>query len=145
MLGDNTILNGELLTFNHGGEITIGEYCYVGERTKIWSAKKILIGNRVLIAHNVNIHDQNAHPLDSKKRHEDQKHIMFNGFQNENDLNEKEIKIEDDVWIGYNSIILKGVTIGKGAIIGSGSLINRNVPEYAVVAGNPFKIIKYTT
>jgi acetyltransferase-like isoleucine patch superfamily enzyme len=133
------------MNFGHGGEISIGDYCYIGNNSKIWSAKKISIGHRVLIAHNVNIHDHNSHPLDSKLRHEDQVHIISKGFQTENDLNEKEIIIHDDVWIGFNSIILKGVTIGKGAIIGAGSLINKDVPEYAVVIGNPFKILKYTT
>lgn len=53
------------------------------------------------------------------------------------------IVIEDDVWIGYGSIILSGVRVGKGAVIGAGSLINKDVPPYAVVGGVPAKIIKY--
>lgn len=145
IIGANTIVNGELMTFKHGGKITIGDYCYIGERSKIWSAENIHIGNRVLIAHNVNIHDQNSHPLDSKERHIDQKHIMEIGFRDDNDLNEKPIKIDDDAWIGFNSVILKGVTIGKGAIVGAGSMVTKDVPDYAVVAGSPSKIIKYTT
>jgi len=144
-IGYKTILNGELVTFKHGGKITIGNCCYIGERTKIWSAKNIEIGDRVLIAHNVNIHDQISHPLDSKERHKDQMHIMEKGFQEDHFLNEKEILIGDDVWIGFNATILKGVTIGKGAIIGACTLITSDVPEYAVVAGNPARIIKYTT
>jgi UDP-3-O-[3-hydroxymyristoyl] glucosamine N-acyltransferase len=54
-IGHNTHIRGELLIFAHGGEINIGNYCYVGEGTKIWSAQKINIGNYVLIAHGVNI------------------------------------------------------------------------------------------
>lgn len=53
------------------------------------------------------------------------------------------IIVDDDVWIGDNSIILSGVYISKGAIIGAGSVVSKNVPPYAIVAGNPAKIIKY--
>ncbi len=144
-IGDKTILNGQLVTFKHGGEITIGDYCFIGENSRIWSAKKITIGNRVLIAHNVNIHDQISHPLDSVERHKDQMHILEKGFQNPHFIHEKEIIIEDDVWIGFNATILKGVKIGKGAIIGACTIVTENVPEFAVVVGNPAKIIKYTT
>lgn len=54
-----------------------------------------------------------------------------------------DIIIEDDVWIANKSIILSGVTIGRGAIVGAGSVITKNIPPYAIVAGNPAKIIKY--
>ena len=72
-------------------------------------------------------------------------HIRTIGFQDNINLSEKEIVIEDDVWIGFNSTILKGVTIGKGAIIGANTLILKDVPPYAVVVGNPARIIRYTT
>lgn len=52
------------------------------------------------------------------------------------------IKIEDDCFIGWQSIILKGVTISKGSIVGAGALVTKDVPEYSVVAGNPAKVIK---
>ena len=144
-IGAKTTLNGELVTFKHGGEIIIGECCYIGVGTRIWSAKKINIGNRVLIAHNVNIFDQNSHPLDSRERHLDQMHIMEKGFQDKIDLNEKEINIKDDAWIGFNVTILKGVTIGRGAIIGACTLITEDVEDFAVVVGNPARVVKYTT
>ncbi len=51
--------------------------------------------------------------------------------------------IEDDVWIGANVIILPGVHVKKGAVIGAGSIVTKDVPGYAIVAGNPAKIIRY--
>lgn len=142
-IGKNTSIRGELLTFRHGGEIVIGDYCYVGEMTRIWSASKISIGNRVLIAHNVNIHDNNAHPIDAQQRHEQYKKIISSGHPKEDStLNEKSIIIEDDVWIGFNSTILKGVTIGKGSIIAACTLITKDVPPFVIIAGNPAQIIK---
>lgn len=53
------------------------------------------------------------------------------------------IEIKDDVWIGYNSLILSGVTLGQGAVIAAGSVVVKDVPPYAIVGGNPAKIIKY--
>ena len=55
----------------------------------------------------------------------------------------KEVTIDDDVWIGGRVIILPGVHIGKGAIIGAGAVVTKDVPEYAVVGGNPARILKY--
>jgi maltose O-acetyltransferase len=55
------------------------------------------------------------------------------------------VRIEDDVWIGARAIILPGLTIGRGAIIGAGSVVTKNVPPNAIVGGNPARIIKYRT
>jgi acetyltransferase-like isoleucine patch superfamily enzyme len=141
-IGAYTHIKGELLTFGHGGQIAIGEYCYVGEQSHIWSAKNISIGNRVLIAHNVNIFDNSTHPLGASERHQQFKSIITNGHPQNLDLSEEPIKIEDDVWVGCMSIILKGVTIGQGAVIGAGSVVTKDVPPHTVVAGNPARIIR---
>ena len=53
------------------------------------------------------------------------------------------VHIEDDVWVGANSVILPGVTIHKGAVVAAGSIVTKDIPEYAIVAGNPAKILKY--
>jgi acetyltransferase-like isoleucine patch superfamily enzyme len=53
------------------------------------------------------------------------------------------VHICDDVWIGANSTILKGVHIGEGAVVAAGSLVNKDVPRYSIVAGVPAKVIKY--
>lgn len=56
---------------------------------------------------------------------------------------EKPVIICDDVWIGANSILLGGVIVGKGAVIGAGAVVTKDVPEYAIVGGNPAKVLKY--
>ena len=142
IIGCETSISGELLIFKHGGEIHIGDFCFIGENTKIWSAEKITIGNRVLIAHNVNIHDQISHPLDSKERHEDYKLIFKYGLQDNVNLLEKAITIEDDVWIGFNATILKGVTIGNNSIVAAGSVVTKDIPANCLAGGNPARIIK---
>ena len=69
--------------------------------------------------------------------------IKKNELMNKQAHNKKPIYIEDDVWIGAGAIILKGVTISKGAVIGAGSVVTKDIPEYAIAVGNPAKIIKY--
>lgn len=144
-IGDNCLIRGELMILKHGGEIYIGDDCFLGANSRIWSSKKIIIGNRVLISHNVNIHDNSSHSLNSKERHIEFLHIRKTGeLKFDNKISEEEILIEDDVWIGFNATIMKGVRIGKGAIIGSNTIITKNIEEYSVVVGNPARIIKYT-
>jgi acetyltransferase-like isoleucine patch superfamily enzyme len=143
-VGKNSRITGDLIVFGMGGEISIGEYCFMGPGSRIWSAGKITIGDRVLIAHNVNIHDNISHSLHSAERHEDFVYFVNSGLQKPFDIKIQAIVIEDDVWIGFNATIMKGVRIGKGAIIGANTVITKDIPPYAVVVGNPAKIIKYT-
>jgi acetyltransferase-like isoleucine patch superfamily enzyme len=133
----NSRIRGELLTFAHGGN-----YCFIGEYSKIWSGISITIGDRVFISHNVNIHDNNSHPIGKKERHEHFITLITKGHPRHANFNDKPIVIEDDVWIGFNSTIQKGVTIGKGSIIGANTFVNCNVPENVIFAGNPGTVIK---
>lgn len=64
--------------------------------------------------------------------------MMYQGY-----LETKPVYIEDDVWIGGRVIILPGRRIGKGAIVGAGSVVTKDVPDYAIVGGNPAKVLKY--
>lgn len=142
VLGNFCHIKGELLLFGHGGKIEMGDYCYLGFNSRIWSAKQINIGNRVLIAHNCNIFDNDTHPLDPELRHKQFKDIITSGQPHDIDLKEEEIIIEDDVLIGANSTILKGVALGKACIIGAGSVVTKDVPPYTVVVGNPARIVR---
>ncbi|OGI00442.1 MAG: hypothetical protein A2Y25_11870 [Candidatus Melainabacteria bacterium GWF2_37_15] len=142
-IGAYSHILGHLFVYGHGGKISIGDYSYVGENSKIWSAKSIKIGNRVLISHNVNIFDNLTHPVDPYERHLHHKAIITKGFPKKmNNLSEKPVIIEDDAWICCMSIILRGVTIGKGAIVAAGTVVTKDVPPYTMVAGNPARIIR---
>ncbi len=142
-IGRDTTVRGELFLFAHDGCIEIGEDCYIGENTKIWSANKIKIGNQVLISHNVNIHDTNGHPINSQARHKHYREILKTGHPKDDiELSSSPITILDNAWICFNSVILKGVTIGEGAIIGAGSVVTKDVAPWTIVAGNPAKLIR---
>lgn len=142
IIGSRSRLMGQLFLFDVGGFIKIGEDCFIGPNTKIWSAIKIIIGDRVLIAHNVNIHDNISHPLNAQERFEENKNFVRTGLHQDVDIKPQEIIIEDDVWIGFNSTIMKGVKIGRGAIIGANSVVTKDVEAWTVNVGNPLRVVR---
>lgn len=144
-VGPHTHLRGELLLFGHGGRIRIGAHCYVGEQTRIWSSCAITIGDRVLISHLCTIIDNLTHPFSPTARHMQFRTIVTAGHPPELDLGERPVTIEDDALIGCHCVVLRGVTIGRGAIIGAGSVVTRDVSPFTVVAGNPARIVRELT
>ena len=122
--------------------IDVGDFCYVGENSKIWSAQHVAIGNRVFFAHGVNVHDNDAHSLSAQTRHAHFRELVTRGQASfVEDFSSAPIRIEDDVWVGFNSTILKGTHIGRGAIIGACALVTRDVEAFAIVAGNPAVVV----
>ena len=99
--------------------------------TRMWIHDSVTIGDNVKIGACVLITDTDAHPLD----------FLARRTSNEG-TKSAPIVIEDDVWVGAHSIILKGVTIGARSIIGAGSVVVRSIPADCVAAGNPCKVIK---
>jgi Acetyltransferase (isoleucine patch superfamily) len=138
---DGSIIMGELLTYAPYGRVAIGEWCYVGEHSRLWSAASIKVGNRVLIGHGVNIFDNLVHPLKASERHEQFKQIATTGHPSI-DLGGRSVIIQNDVWIGAGAIVLRGVTIGEGAIVAAGAVVTKDVPANCIVAGNPAMIVR---
>ncbi len=97
----------------------------------ICAARKITIGKNIAVGANTIIADTDFHPLNFELRH-----------QHPQEANTAPILIEDDVFIGMNCLILKGVTVGKGSVIGAGSVVTKNIPSGVVVAGNPARIVR---
>jgi len=141
-IGKNTIIKCEIQLLGHGGKVTIGDYCFIGENSYLWSGKSIEIGNRVLVGHNCNIYDNDVHPIDASLRHKQYMDIVESGQPRNIDLRDEKVLIMNDVWIGVNVTILKGVVIGEGAIIGANSLVTKDVKSNTINAGNPLKYIR---
>ncbi len=142
-IGSNSVINCELLTFRHGGLIEIGENCFISQGTRIWSAQHVVIGNRVVISHDVNILDSDCHSLSAKCRAEHFSEVFLGNGELEilPNVNWAPITIEDDVWIGFNVSILKGVRIGRGAVVGAGSFVRSDVEPFSVTVGDPARMI----
>ena len=140
-IGEQTYIRGELVIFPYGGKICIGNYCYIGEGTRLWSGEGIMIGNNVLISHNVNIMDF-AHERSHIERAKGFRSLINTGHPREKgSIPTDKIVIEDDVAIYAGAHIIMGVTIGKGSVISAGAVVLRNVPPFSVVAGNPGKVV----
>ncbi|MEN3349113.1 MAG: hypothetical protein V7632_2748 [Bradyrhizobium sp.] len=142
VIGDNSIIRGELMTFAHGGAIKIGQWCYVGEGTRIWSAASIELGNRVLISHSANVFDNLTHPLRAAERHQQVQAIFTRGHPRELALDESPVRICDDAWIGAGAMVLRGVTVGQGAIVAAGAVVTKDVAAFSIVAGNPAVLVR---
>ena len=128
-VGANSHVGGRLLTFAHGGRISIGEWCFVGAGTEIWSAADIVIGDRVLVSHGVNIHDSDSHPLDPADRFAQTRAIFTTGHPDDiTTIRAAPIRIGDDAWIGFGATIMKGVSIGARAIVGANAVVRDDVP-----------------
>jgi acetyltransferase-like isoleucine patch superfamily enzyme len=145
VVGPHTHVRGQLFTFWNGGQITIGSWCYVGEGTRIWSQSSVTIGNYVLIAHLADIHDTNSHPIDWRERRLDTEAIFAGGYRTPTQTVSAPVVIEDDAWIGFKATVMKGVRVGRGAIVSAGSVVTKDVEPWTVVGGNPAKVIAELT
>ncbi len=127
-VGDKVFLhrNVKLSAWGTDGpaSLTIGNKTYIGDRTEIHAGQSVSIGSGTVIAWDVCIMDRDYHKLESDKE-------VY-----------KPVKIGDHVWIGCRALILKGVTIGDGAVIAAGSVVTHDVPPAALVGGNPARVIK---
>lgn len=114
----------------NGASLKIGNHVGMSS-TRMWIHDSVTIGDNVKIGACVLITDTDAHPMDYMARR-----TTGEGTKS------APIVIEDDVWVGAHSIILKGVTIGARSVIGAGSVVTRSIPADCVAAGNPCKVIK---
>lgn len=114
--------------------LEIGDNTFIGHQSHFAIAKRVTIGKNCFIASSVRIIDNDGHPSNPIQRRQHEP-VPEEGI--------KPVIIGDDVWLGSEALILKGVTIGNNAIIGTRAVVTKDVPENAIVAGNPAKVIKY--
>jgi galactoside O-acetyltransferase len=138
--GPGCMIGGNIHYERPGAKVIIGSDTFMGG-SMIATAEGVEIGSNVLIAWGCCIVDHNSHSLDWRLRADDTKG-WIQGKKDWTHVKIKPVKICDHAWIGFNSIILKGVTIGEGAVVAAGSVVTKDVPPYTVVAGNPARVIR---
>ena len=119
-----------LRTLSDNASLTIGSDTGISGGA-ICAATSVKIGKGCLLGANVTIMDTDFHVIESLHRRYDQENVLT-----------ANIEIKDNVFIGCNSIILKGVTVGKNSVIAAGSIVCNDIPENVIVGGNPARIIK---
>ena len=148
-IGERCILNVSITFESADGFVEIGDRTYMGHDTHIISRNRVSIGNDVTMAWGITIYDHNSHSLNWRQRSKVVDHV-YRTYGTPNcfdeldwtDVRSAPIVIHDRAWIGFNVIILKGVTIGEGAVIGAGSVVTRDVEPYTVVGGNPAELLR---
>ena len=125
------------------GTCTIGDYSLVNGAL-IMAEERIEIGAYCLISWNVGIADSDFHPNEPAQRRQDA--LALAPFLKDRParpaIRTAPVIIKDNVWIGMNAVILKGVTIGENSVIAAGSVVTKSVPANVVVAGNPAVVVK---
>jgi acetyltransferase-like isoleucine patch superfamily enzyme len=137
-----SFLDDEIICYKNG-KIEVGDYVWMSIRGQILSASAVQIGNYSFFARDVYISDTNGHPTDMLiRRKETIDYLERNIPPDIYNAATAPVKIGNDVWVGERVIILKGVTIGDGAVIAAGSVVTKDVPPHSIAAGNPAKIVK---
>ena len=139
--GASTYL-GTMFDVGPQGRVTLGNYALVlGAR--IICDSEVSIGDYALISWNVVLMDTYRVPLDPNERRKELELVPTRPLRLAcADVPAKPIRIERNVWIGFDACVLPGVTIGEGSIVGARSVVTANVPPFTIVAGNPARMIR---
>lgn len=149
--GPGCVLSGKFVLETEKSSIRIGSNTFIGGGLFV-SLEQIDIGADVMFSWGCTVIDNDAHSLQSSERKKDVeswKQGLEKGkpglLKNWNGISRAPVTIADQCWIGFNSIILKGVRLDTGVVVGAGSVVTRSFPAFSVVAGNPARKIKETS
>ena len=149
-IGNDCMINCNFIFESDKGEIEIGDRCFINGGTNIIFRSKVKFGNDITVAWGCTFYDHNSHSIDWRERKND----MFQQFKDKEETDDfiknknwdvvktRPITIGDKVWIGFDCVILNGVTIGEGAILGAKSVVREDVEPWTMVTGNPARVIK---
>jgi len=145
-IGERSYVNAGIVFEAETGSVTIGNASFVGGATIICQ-DSVSIGDNVMIAWGVTVLDHNSHSVKYYgEREQDTLRVYLipqegDSAKDWSNVHHAPIVIKDKAWIGFNAIILKGVTIGEGAVVGAGSVVTKDVPDWTVVGGNPAQVL----
>lgn len=148
-VGDHCIVDGSFIFEKSSGGIRLGDRVHIGSSTFI-SVNEIIIEDDVTIAWDCLFYDHNSHSVFWEERKEDTEQEYtdiragLSPIANKNwgVVKSAPIRICKKAWIGTGAKVLKGVTIGEGAVVGAGSVVTKDVPAWTVVGGNPATVLK---
>ena len=149
VIGDRCVLCNQFIFESDQGRITVGDGVFINGATMVISRSSVEIGNGVTIAWGCVIYDHDSHSISYLDRIADQNRLLKD-FPSGNLVASKDwssvatapIRICDYVWLGFDVVVLKGVTIGEGAIVGARAVVTHDVPPWTIVAGNPARVVK---
>jgi acetyltransferase-like isoleucine patch superfamily enzyme len=141
IVGDHCTMDGVHFAVGHEGRVEIGDYCYFTNAVLLCELE-LRIGSYVMIGWNATLADSDFHPIAPAERIADAIACSPLGAGRARpEILRRAVTIEDDVWIGPNATVLKGVRIGTGAFVEAGALVTSDVPPRARVLGNPARVV----
>lgn len=152
-IGARGLIGATFVFESSQGRIKIGNNVHIGSATFI-SRSSITIEDDVTMAWGIMLYDHDSHSIhweerknDNSQCYSDYMNHSGNNLINKNwgGVGSRPIHIGPKVWIGFDVTILKGVTVGEGAVIGAKSVVTKDVPAWTVVAGNPARVVKQLT
>jgi acetyltransferase-like isoleucine patch superfamily enzyme len=141
LTGRDCLLDGVQFAIGVDGQIVIGDNCYFTNAVLL-AEGCVQFGSRVVIGWNATIADTDFHPLPADLRWADAEACSpLAGDRVRPDISARPVVVEDDVWIGPNAALMKGVHVGAGAFIEPGSVVTADVPARTRVMGNPARVV----
>lgn len=148
-IGDDNLLTATFVVETSKGKISVGNNTFIGGGLFV-CAEEISIGSDVMFSWGCTVIDTDAHSLHWENRAQDVRDWKkgtdegkVGKYKDWSRVSSKKTEIKDKAWIGFNVIILKGVTVGEGAVVAAGSVVTKDVAPYTLVAGNPAKFIRH--
>ena len=135
------VYTGSMFDVGPNGRVRLGRYSMINCARVICDAS-VDIGDHVLISWNAVIMDSHRRPLDETARRAELTRMCTQRTPPSEVIDARPIVLHDKVWIGFDAVVLAGVTIGEGSIIGARSVVMQDVPPYTIAAGNPARVIR---
>jgi galactoside O-acetyltransferase len=139
-VGERSMIETKIAFEREGASVRIGHRSFIGQGV-ISVASSVDIGDDVMIAWGTVISDHGSHSARFSERQHDVVEWL-DGRKRWDGIAIAPIQIGDKAWVGLNCILMKGISIGEGAIVGAGSVVTRDVPPWTIVAGNPARVIR---
>lgn len=142
-VGDYAYIDGTISLLAATSRCRIGHHSFLAAESRLWALGSITIGDYVHIAPRVDVFDNDSHSLDAEERRRD----AIASFERKeprdwSGVAQADVVIEDDVWIGTKSTILKGVRLGRGCVVAAASVVTSDVEPFTLVGGNPARVLR---
>jgi galactoside O-acetyltransferase len=139
-VGHHCFIRDKIVFERPNASLSVGDRTYLGNGL-IAIAQSVEIGSDVMFGWGVTVVDHNSHSVRFSERQGDTVRWL-QGTKDWSTVRMEAVKIHDKVWIGFNAVILKGVTIGEGAVVAAASVVTKPVPAWTIVAGNPARVVR---
>jgi acetyltransferase-like isoleucine patch superfamily enzyme len=144
-IGDDCAIEGRIILHSNNARITIGNRVFIGSNALLFCYDSIEIGDDVMFSWDCTVIDTNAHSLRSAERKQDvldwKKGPQFKDWSR---VESQKVVIGPSCWLGFKSIVMKGVRLGDGCVVAAGSVVTKNFEPFSVIGGNPASFIKRT-